>query len=237
MDQAVGAAIRDSGVPRSSLFITSKFWPHWAAPENVPKCLDKVLSDMGLDYLDLFLAHWPLALQPVPDLDSAIASPTSSTEERGIEIDANGKPVRDWEHTAESIARENGHKGSYKPTWQALQTLVGTGKIRAAGVSNFTIEQLKEVLAVGGNVPVSCNQIEAHPWLPNTELLEFMEEQGIIGTAYAPLGGRGKNGMTLVGDPKVKQLAQNNGMDTGQLLQSWAVQRGTIPLGKSQTEG
>lgn len=57
VDEEVGAAIRESGIPRSEIFITSKFWPHFAAPENVELCLDQVLKNMGLDYVDLFLAH------------------------------------------------------------------------------------------------------------------------------------------------------------------------------------
>ena len=84
-------------------------------------------------------------------------------------------------------------------------------------------------------MPVSCNQIEAHPWLPNSELLAFMRENGVLGTVYSPFGG--KQAGSLLGDPVVKRVATKNGLGEGQLLQSWAVQRGTVPLGKSQTPG
>lgn len=193
---------------------------------------------MGLEYFDLFLAHFPFAWQVQPDrIASARAFPGYTNEDGAIITAADGKPAIDWANTAESIAAANGQRGSTKPTWQALQKLVETRKVRAVGVSNFSIEQLKEVISVGGDTPVSCNQVEAHPWFPNTELLEFMRKQGILETVYCPLGGQGKKGTLLVEEPLVKELATKNGMGVGQLLQSWAVQRGTIPLGKSQNSG
>ena len=236
VDEAVGAAIRDSKVPRSEIFITSKFWPHFGAPENVEKCVDKCLKNMGLDYFDLFLAHWPVTFKAGPNLANVIASEAATPEERGEAVGPDGKPVIDWEHSCESLAAAHGQRGSYKPTWRELQRLVGTGKIRAAGVSNFNIEELKEVMSVGG-VPVSCNQLEGHPWLPNTPLIDFMKSKGILATMYSPFAPNYAPGPTLLKDPEVKRLAEKNDMGLGQLLLSWAVQRGTIPLGKSQTPG
>lgn len=193
---------------------------------------------MGLDHIDLFLAHWPVTLQVRADrIDSAKAFPDATNDDKAIVTDVNGKPVVDWTHTAESIAVANGNNGSYKPTWRAMQKLVGTGKVQAVGVSNFNTEQLQEVLSVGGEVPVSCNQVEAHPWFPNTQLLSFMKDQGILATVYCPFAGPGTSGKRLVEDPVVKKIAAKNGLGIGQLLQSWAVQRGTIPLGKSQDAG
>lgn len=225
-------------MPREEIFITSKFWPNFGAPENVEKCLDLSLKAMGLEYVDLFLAHWPVTFQVQSDrIAGARAFPGARNEDKAIVTGADGKPAIDWAHTAESIAAAKGQRGSVKPTWQALQKLVETRKVRAVGVSNFNVEQLKEVIAAAGDVPVSCNQVEAHPWFPNTELLKFMREQGILETVYCPFAGKGKNGTLLVEEPLVKDLATKNGMGVGQLLQSWAVQRGTIPLGKSQNPG
>lgn len=225
-------------MPREEIFITSKFWPCFGAPENVEKCLNLCLKAMGLEYIDLFLAHWPITFQVQSDrIANARAFPGSTNEDKAIVTGADGKPAIDWAHTAQSIAAANGQRGSMKPTWQALQKLVEMRKVRAVGVSNFNVEQLKEVIAVGGDVPVSCNQVEAHPWFPNTELLKFMREQGILETVYCPFAGQGKDGKLLVEEQLVKDLAAKNGMGVGQLLQSWAVQRGTIPLGKSQNSG
>ena len=122
------------------------------------------------------------------------------------------------------------------PTWLALTELVKSGKSRSVGVSNFTIRQLEEILPHATEVPVSCNQIEAHPWLPNNELVDFMQRQNILTTVYSPFAGQKEGGDQLIDHPVVRKAAENNNMDVGQVLQSWAVMRRTIPLGKTQNE-
>ncbi|OQU97572.1 hypothetical protein CLAIMM_03485 isoform 2 [Cladophialophora immunda] len=239
VDEEVGAAIRESGIPRSELFITTKFWPHFSAPENLELCLDQSLKRMGVDYVDLLLAHWPVAFKPISReaLENANNRAYVSKSEKGILVEpGTDKAVIDWEHTTNNIATQADQKGSYVPTWQAMQRLVSTGKTRAVGVSNFSISEVKEILPYAQDVPISCNQVEVHPWLPNNELIAFMKEHGILVTCYSPFAGQKADGETLLKDPTVKKLAEKNGMDVGQLLQSWAVQRGTVPLGKSQTE-
>lgn len=236
-DKQVGDAIRDSGIPREHLFITTKFWPHWGAPQNVEKCLDACLNSMRLDYIDLYLAHWPVVLQAGHNLSSAKATPEATNEERGIRTDSNGHAIIDYEHTCTSISASHGKRGSFGPTWQAMQRLVETGKVRAVGVSNFNIQQLEEVLNVGGSIPLSCNQVEAHPLFANSKLLDFMADKAILRTVYCPFAGQKSEGVSLVQNPTVREMAKRNQMGVGQLLQSWAVQRGTIPLGKSQTPG
>lgn len=109
VDQEIGQAIKESGIPRSEIFVTSKFWPHFAAPENVELCLDIVLKQMGLEYVDLWLAHWPYAAVPISReaLLNAKAGPGTSSVQRGIKEDG-GKPVIDWEHTSANIAKIKG---------------------------------------------------------------------------------------------------------------------------------
>ena len=192
---------------------------------------------MSIDYIDLYLAHWPVVLQARANISTAKAFPDATDAEKAIATTAEGKVIVDWSHTCESMASANGHKGGFRATWEAMQRLIETGKVRAVGVSNFNITQLQEVLSVGGTVPLSCNQVEAHPWFPNTELLEFMQDHGILRTVYCPFAGQKRSGMSLVQDPLVLRLAEKNKMGVGQLLQSWAVQRGTVPLGKSQSAG
>ena len=214
-----------------------QFWPHFGAPENVALCLDKILRNMGLDYIDLYLAHWPCVWQPLSTsaIQNAKAGHGTSPEDKGYATGDDGKPVIDWEHSTAHLAELAGKKGSFVPTWKAMQECVRSGKARAVGVSNFTIADLKEVLAEEGDVPVSCNQIEVHPWLPQTALVNFGNEHGVLTTCYSPFAGQKKDGATLLKDAKVMELAKKNGMDVGQLLGSWAVQRGTVPLGKSAT--
>lgn len=223
----------------------SKIWPHFFAPENVELCLDQVLSATQLDHVDLFLAHWPFAIQPVSRnaLENAKRGADVSKADQGLLYESN-KPVIDWKHTSTPVARKAGQESagaSFLPTWRALQELVRKGKARAVGVSNFSVDDLTALLEATGHpendedVPISCNQIEVHPWLPQTELIAFAREKGILTTCYSPFAGQKSDGETLLQDPTVKRLAEKNGMDVGQLLQSWAVQRGTVPLGKSAT--
>ncbi|KAI7187179.1 hypothetical protein KC363_g6185 [Hortaea werneckii] len=237
VDQAIGEAIRESGVPREQIFVTSKFWPNFGHPENVELCLDKILKGMGLDYLDQYLAHWPCVMQPVSRdaLEKAFTSEEASPEQRGILLDQAGKPVIDWKASTNNLAQQKGTEGSFVPTWKAMQELVRKGKARSIGVSNFSVSELKELLPHEADVPISCNQIEVHPWLPNTELLDLHKKHGILTTCYSPFAGQKADGATLLKDEKVNELAKKNNMDVGQMLQSWAVQRGTVPLGKSAT--
>ncbi|KAI9717623.1 MAG: hypothetical protein M1812_004568 [Candelaria pacifica] len=234
VDEEVGAAIRESGIPRSEIFITTKFWPQFAAPDNVEKCLDLVLKSMGVDYIDLYLAHWPLALKAKKNIATAKAFPDATTDDLAIQTNADGKEAVDLRNCAANIAEAGGAKGSFIPTWQAMTELVATGKCRAVGVSNFSIPQLQELLPYTSHVPISCNQIEAHPWLPNDELLSFMKHHDILGAVYSPFAGQKESGDKLLEDPTVVNVAKKNDMGVGQALQSWAVMRGTIPLGKSQ---
>lgn len=236
VDQEIGQAIKESGIPRSEIFVTSKFWPHFAAPENVELCLDIVLKQMGLEYVDLWLAHWPYAAVPISReaLLNAKAGPGTSSVQRGIKEDG-GKPVIDWEHTSANIAKIKGKQGSSVPTWKAMEALVRNGKTRAIGLSNFSIQELQDVLDAVTDIPISCNQIEVHPWLPQNELIAFGKKNGILTTCYSPFAGQKADGATLLKDEGVQKLAKKNDMDVGQLLQSWHVQRGTVPLGKSST--
>ena len=116
-----------------------------------------------------------------------------------------------------------------------MQALVRNGKTRAIGLSNFSIQELTDILPHAKDIPISCNQIEVHPWLPQKELIAFGKQHDILTTCYSPFAGQKADGATLLKEKAVMELARKNDMDVGQLLQSWAVQRGTVPLGKSST--
>jgi len=105
----VGAAIKESGIRREELFITSKFWPHFGAPDNVEICLDHCLKEMDLDYVDLWLAHWPFAFKAISReaLLNATVSPEASHEDGGM-LEVNGKPIIDWQYTSTNIAKRCG---------------------------------------------------------------------------------------------------------------------------------
>lgn len=117
---------------------------------------------MGIDCLDLFLAHWPIVLETRSNISTAKAFPDATDAEKANGTSV-GKAIINWTHTSKSIVAANRQEESFVPTWQVMQALLGTGKVRAVGVSNFNISLLQEILSVGGVVPVSCNQVEAQP--------------------------------------------------------------------------
>lgn len=254
MDREVGEGIRQSGIPREDIFITTKFWPNFADPKNVSMAIDKILDSMGLDYVDLLLAHFPAAIKPSGDLNSAVNFTGATLQDQRCSEEKNGNYLPDLEHCPRAVAAINGFPGvgSFVPTWEAMKSLVRAGKCRAIGVSNFERVHLEEILPYASHedIPISCNQIEAHPWYPNVELIEFLHKEGILPTIYSPFAPKtfmvksgvvegcefAPNGVTLLQEPVVKEIASSNGMDVGQVLQSWAVQRGTVPLAKSRSK-
>ncbi|CCF42278.1 GCY [Colletotrichum higginsianum] len=119
-------------------------------------------------------------------------------------------------------------------TWAAMEKLVAKGKVRAIGVSNFTKQRLEALLAKTTTVP-AVNQVEAHPYLQQPELLAFCKSKGIQLAAYSPLGNNQTGEPRTVDDQLVGELSKQLGIDGGQLLASWGVQRGTVVLPKSVT--
>lgn len=122
----------------------------------------------------------------------------------------------------------------YVTTYKAMEKLLNTGKVKAIGVSNFNIRRLEELLSQVSVVP-AANQIEAHPYLQQTDLLKFCQSKGIVVEAYSPLGNNQTGEPRTVDDPLVAAVAKEVGMDPGPLLASWGVQRGTVVLSKSVT--
>ncbi|KAI8583660.1 hypothetical protein K450DRAFT_222186 [Umbelopsis ramanniana AG] len=200
-EKEVGQAIKDSGVDRQSLFVTTKLWNNAHSPQDVEKALEHSLKNLQLEYLDLYLMHWPVAFK-----SGASAVPK----------DADGKvelsPV------------------DYTETYAAMEKLVGD-RVRAIGVSNFTITKLQRLLKTAQITP-AVNQVELHPYLPQTELLDFCKQNKIHVTAYSPLG---STSGPVQQEPVILELAKKYNVEPAQVLISWAVKRGTSVLPKSVT--
>lgn len=193
-EEEVGQGIKDSGVPREEIFVTTKLWN--ADHRDPASALETSLKKLGLDYIDLYLIHWPVSWK----------QGTNETE-------------TDWD---------------YVDTYKALQKLVGSGKVKAIGVSNFTKKKLQRLLADPEvTVKPAVNQIEAHPFLPQPELYDYLKENDILIESYSPLG---STDAPLLKDATVQEIAKKNGVEPAALLISWAVQRDTVVLPKSVTD-
>jgi alcohol dehydrogenase (NADP+) len=206
-EREVGEALQAGlagGIPRKDIFVTTKLWNSNHRPERVEPAFEASLARLGLNYLDLYLIHTPFAFQPGDEQDPR---------------DQNGNVLYD--------------KGvTLLDTWRALETLVDHGKCRAIGLSDITLNDLVPIYEAARIKPAVV-QVESHPYLPETELLEFCKEKGIVFLAFAPLGHGARPGP--LEDPVITAIAARVGRSPAQVLLAWAVQRGTALLTTPRT--
>ena len=209
-EEAVGDAIQDAfkaGVlPREELFVTTKLWNTNHRPERVKPAFDASRRRLKLDYLDCYLIHTPFAFQPGDEPDPR---------------DAQGNVIYDLGVTLVE-------------TWRALERLVDDGHCRSIGLSDITLEKLREIVAAARIKPAVV-QVEAHPYLPEWELLEFCREHGIVLLAFAALGHAMEP--RVLDDPVITAIAQRVRKTPAQVVLAWAVQRGTAFLTTSTKPG
>lgn len=202
-EREVGKGLQEglaiAGISREEIFVTTKVWNTNHRPERVEPAFEGSLERLELTYLDLYLIHTPFAFQPGDDQDPR---------------DKDGNVLYDNEVTLFD-------------TWKAMETLVDHGKCRAIGLSDVSLEILKPVYE-SARIKPAVIQVESHPYLPETELLEFCNERGIVLLAFAPLGHGMKPG--LIEDPVISAVAARVGKTPAQVLLAWAIQRGTAVL-------
>ncbi|KII85717.1 hypothetical protein PLICRDRAFT_115962 [Plicaturopsis crispa FD-325 SS-3] len=157
-EKSVGEAIRASGVPREEIFVTTKL--SWNHHSRVEEAFQESLDNLGLDYVDLYLVHWPQAFRYIP------GTLVPKKPDGSYDI------VEDW---------------SFNDTWAQMEKVAATGKAKAIGVSNFSIKTLEQLFTTAKVVP-AVNQVELHPYLAQPELLEYSKKKGIVITAYTPSG-------------------------------------------------
>jgi alcohol dehydrogenase (NADP+) len=207
-EREVGLALQEglaAGiVTREDLFITTKLWNTNHRPERVQPAFEESLRRLGIDCLDCYLIHTPYAFQPGEEQDPR--------DEQGNVIYDSGVSLLD--------------------TWRALEDLVDGGRCRAIGLADVTLEKLVSIYEPARIKPAVV-QVEAHPYLPEMELLEYCKEKGIVLLAFAPLGHGIRPGP--LEDPVVLAIAARVGKTPAQVLLAWAVQRGTALLTTART--
>ena len=207
--QALAECFDQGLVTRDELWITSKLWNDAHRPEDVVPALEKTLADLRLEALDLYLVHWPVALQ------KGVFFPESA---------ADFIPLAEVPIAA---------------TWQGLEAAYDRGLCRHLGVSNFSVKKLAALLETA-RVRPEVNQVEMHPYLQQGELLDFCRANGVVVTAYSPLGStdrpevlKAEDEPILLEDPVIRQIAEERRATAAQVLLSWAIRRGTNPIPKS----
>lgn len=205
-----GAAIKryidETGTARKDLFITTKLWNTFhSRPEDA---LDKSLELLGLEYVDLYLMHYPVPLAP------------------GINDDAY--PKRD---DGSMIFQQN---WSTRDTWHLMEKLLKTGKCKAIGVSNFSTVDLEFLLTSPGlSVVPAVNQVELHPYLIQERLKDYCDEKGILLTGYSPLG---SSASTLHEEEVITEIATKHKKTSAQIMLSWGIAKGWAVVPKSVTK-
>ncbi|MFK7812538.1 MAG: aldo/keto reductase [Maribacter sp.] len=177
-EKGVGRAIRDSGIPREELFLTTKVWNEDLRQKRVKAAFEESLALLDLEYVDLYLVHWPV-------------------------------------------------KNCYLDAWKEMEEIYQSGRAKAIGVSNFTVNQLNEVLEIC-TVKPTVNQIEFHPKLVQPELMKFCKEIKIQFEAWSPLMQGQIMGLKVVND-----LASKYGKSPAQIVLRWNLQHGVVTIPKS----
>ncbi|XP_025095006.1 1,5-anhydro-D-fructose reductase-like isoform X1 [Pomacea canaliculata] len=216
-ESAVGAALADrikaGAVTRNELFISTKLWNTFHEPDRVEAGLRDSLNDLGLDYVDLLLMHWPMAFKE------------QTVERKAWILNTQTEPA----------------DVDFLDTWRAMEELVNKGLARSIGISNFNIQQLTRLLDAPGLRYKPANiQVESHPFFLNKELIDFCQGRGITVTAYSPLG---KGGSTYAGKPTenilehptITSIAKAQAHSPAQVVLRWALQRGLSIVPKSCT--
>jgi diketogulonate reductase-like aldo/keto reductase len=207
-EEMVGVAIQEvlkaGKVRREDVFITTKLWNTNHRPERVGPAFEASRKRLQLDHIDAYLIHTPFAFQPGENQDPR--------DEKGQVIYDKGVTLIE--------------------TWGALERLVDEGNCGTIGVSDITLEALKEIVAKARIKPAVV-QVESHPYLPEWELLEFCKQHGIILLAFAPLGHSVEP--KVLEDPVIKRIAERLQKTPSQVALAWSIQRGAAFLTTSTT--
>ncbi len=207
----VGSALREAmenGVTREELFITSKLWNNMHGEGDVLLSCAQTLKDLKLDYLDLYLVHWPFPNYHAP----------------GVGVNSRDPRAVPYIHK------------NYMKTWRQMERLVEAGLVRHIGTSNMTVRKL-ELLLEDARIRPAANEMELHPHFRQRELFNFCIEQNIAPIGFCPLGSPNRPGRdrtesdtAAMEDPVIKDIAQKRKIHPAAVCLKWAVRRGQIPI-------
>ena len=217
--EGIRAALNKGLCRRENLWVTSKLWNTYHKPQHVRPAVERTLSDLGLDHLDLYLVHFPIALKYVP-------------------FETRYPP--EWIHDpAANEPRMEPIAVPLADTWRVMEDLVSGGLVRRIGLCNCNVALMREVLAVARISPAVL-QVELHPFLTQEKLLRFCREASIAVTAFSPLGapsyvplGMASESESVLEHPLVKEIAAATGRTPAQVVLRWGMQRGTSVIPKT----
>jgi alcohol dehydrogenase (NADP+) len=196
------------GLKREELWITSKLWNDKHAEADVIPSCRKSLADLGLDYLDLYLVHWPFPNFHPP----------------GCDVSSRSELARPYIHS------------EFLKTWRQMEKLVDLGLVRHIGTSNMTVPKLR-LLLEDARIRPAVNEMELHPHFQQPELFDFVRANGIAPVGYCPLGSpnrperdRTPEDTSDMEDPVIVRIARRLGVHPASVCIRWAVQRGQTPI-------
>jgi len=210
-EQMIGQALRgmrQRGLRRDELWITSKLWNDKHGEDAVIPACEQSLKDLQLEYLDLYLVHWPFPNAHAP----------------GVDVGSRDPHARSYIHEA------------FMKTWRQLEKLVELGLVRHIGTSNMTIPKL-DLLLRDARIAPACNEMELHPHFQQPELFTFVMDNGIIPIGFSPIGSprrpdrdRTDTDTVDIEDPVIVRIARRLRVHPAAVCVKWAVQRGHVPI-------
>jgi len=216
--EGIKAAIGKNICKREDIFVTSKLWNTYHAKENVIPACQRTLSDLGLEYLDLYLIHFPISLKFVP-------------------FETRYPP--EWFHDPNAEDKKMVFEDSpIHETWREMEKLVELGLVKNIGVSNFNCSLLRDLLTYA-KVKPSVLQIELHPYLQQQKLVQFAKASGIVVTAFSPMGHGAsywREDFAAVKEKVILDIAAAKKVQPGQVVLRWGVQRGCAVIPKSEND-